>query len=65
MTPLVLTTLSCVNALGTGLAATADGLRTNRLALIVGTSTSGVREGEYAFARRDPETGALPAEFRF
>ena len=37
----------------------------DRVALVVGTSTSGVREGEYAFARRDPATGALPADFRF
>ena len=36
-----------------------------RIALIVGTSTSGVREGERAFARRSPETGALPKDFRF
>ncbi len=36
-----------------------------RIALILGTSTSGVREGEYAFARRSPETGALPKDFRF
>ncbi|MBK1669714.1 beta-ketoacyl-[acyl-carrier-protein] synthase II [Rhodovibrio sodomensis] len=132
MTPLALTALSSVNALGTGLPALADGLRANRVALrandyadaridthigrvdgveevalppelarfdcrnnrlaemairadgfedaaaaairrygahrvalILGTSTSGVREGEIAFANRDPETDALPAEFRF
>ena len=132
MTPLAITALSSVNALGTGRAALADGLRANRVALrandyedahidthigrvdgveeialpaelarfdcrnnrlaemairadgfedaaasaiarygahrvalILGTSTSGVREGEYAFANRDPETGALPAGFRF
>ncbi len=132
MTPLAITALSSVNALGTGLAATAEALRTNRVALrpndyedawidthigrvdgvedvglpaefarfdcrnnrlaemairadgfeaaadqaiarygahrvalILGTSTSGVREGERAFANRDPETGALPADFRF
>ena len=36
-----------------------------RIGLILGTSTSGVREGERAFARRSPETGALPEDFRF
>lgn len=36
-----------------------------RVALVVGTSTSGVHEGERAFARRHPETGALPADFHF
>ncbi|MDZ7713402.1 MAG: beta-ketoacyl-[acyl-carrier-protein] synthase family protein [Rhodovibrio sp.] len=132
MTPLAITALSSVNALGTGLAATAEALRANRgalspndyedaridthigrvdgvedvrlppelarfdcrnnrlaemairadgfeaaaadaiarygahrVALILGTSTSGVREGERAFANRDPATDALPADFRF
>lgn len=36
-----------------------------RIATVLGTSTSGVREGEMAFARRDAETGALPPDFRF
>jgi len=36
-----------------------------RIATVLGTSTSGVREGEIAFTRRDAETGALPADFRF
>jgi 3-oxoacyl-[acyl-carrier-protein] synthase-1 len=36
-----------------------------RIATILGTSTSGIGEGEYAFARRDPATGKLPADFRF
>lgn len=36
-----------------------------RIATVLGTSTSGVREGEMAFARRDAETGALPSDFRF
>ena len=132
MTPLAITALSSVNALGTGLAALSDALRADRVALrandyedaaidthigrvdgvedialpaefarfdcrnnrlaemavradgfeaaaddaiarygahrvalILGTSTSGVREGEYAFANRDPDTGALPPDFRF
>lgn len=37
----------------------------DRVALILGTSTSGVREGEYAFARRERASGVLPADFRF
>jgi len=37
----------------------------DRIALILGTSTSGIREGEIAFARRAPDTGALPPDFRF
>lgn len=37
----------------------------NRIALVLGTSTSGVREGEIAFTRRAPDTGALPPDFRF
>ena len=36
-----------------------------RVALVLGTSTSGIREGEIAFSKRVPETGALPADFRF
>lgn len=36
-----------------------------RIATVLGTSTSGVREGEMAFTRRDTETGALPPDFRF
>ncbi len=36
-----------------------------RIATVLGTSTSGVREGEMAFSRRDPETGVLPPDFRF
>jgi 3-oxoacyl-[acyl-carrier-protein] synthase-1 len=46
-------------------AAAAGRYGADRIALILGTSTSGLREGERAFARRAPETGALPAEFRF
>ncbi|MBK1699094.1 beta-ketoacyl-[acyl-carrier-protein] synthase family protein [Rhodovibrio salinarum] len=132
MTPLAITALSTVNALGIGLDATAEGLWANRIALrpcdyedahidthigrvpgvedvtlptafarfdcrnnrlaemavradgfegaaqaairrygahrvalILGTSTSGVRAGEVAFARRDPKTDALPDDFRF
>jgi 3-oxoacyl-[acyl-carrier-protein] synthase-1 len=46
-------------------AAAAGRYGADRIALILGTSTSGLREGERAFARRAPDTGALPAEFHF
>jgi 3-oxoacyl-[acyl-carrier-protein] synthase-1 len=36
-----------------------------RIAVILGTSTSGILETEHAYQRRDPRTGALPAGFRF
>ena len=37
----------------------------DRVALILGTSTSGVHEGELAFARRPSGAGPLPDDFRF
>ena len=36
-----------------------------RIAVILGTSTSGILETEQAYRHRDPRTGALPGEFRF
>lgn len=36
-----------------------------RVAVILGTSTSGILETEHAYRQRDPVTGALPAGFRF
>lgn len=36
-----------------------------RIATVLGTTTSGMRAAEYAFAARDPETGVLPAWFDF
>ncbi len=48
----------------------ADAVRTarerygaSRIGLFVGTSTSGILQAEKAYRRRDPETGALPADF--
>ena len=49
----------------TAAAAAVDRHGANRIALVLGTSTSGIREGEIAFTRRSPETGALPPDFRF
>jgi 3-oxoacyl-[acyl-carrier-protein] synthase-1 len=36
-----------------------------RLGVFFGTSTSGILETELAYRRRDPVTGALPADFRY
>ena len=36
-----------------------------RIAVILGTSTSGILETEHAYRQRDPQTGALPASYRF
>ena len=36
-----------------------------RVGLFLGTSTSGMLETELAYRRRDPGTGALPAEFNY
>lgn len=37
----------------------------HRIAVLIGTSTSGIRETENAFCQRDPGTGALPPVFRY
>lgn len=36
-----------------------------RIAVILGTSTSGILETEHAYRQRDPVTGALPRSYRF
>lgn len=36
-----------------------------RIAVVMGTSTSGILETETAYRNRDPITGALPASFRY
>ena len=36
-----------------------------RVGVFIGTSTSGILETELAYRRRDPETGALPPDFRY
>lgn len=36
-----------------------------RIGVMLGTSTSGIHQTELAYQRRDPETGALPADFQF
>jgi 3-oxoacyl-[acyl-carrier-protein] synthase-1 len=37
----------------------------HRIAVLVGTSTSGIHETELAYRRRDPATGALPPGYRY
>jgi len=37
----------------------------DRVGVYLGTSTSGILESELAYRRRDPATGALPADFRY
>ena len=36
-----------------------------RIAVILGTSTSGIQATEHAYRHRDPTSGALPADFHF
>jgi 3-oxoacyl-[acyl-carrier-protein] synthase-1 len=36
-----------------------------RIAVVLGTSTSGILETEHAYRNRDPQTGKLPASYRF
>lgn len=36
-----------------------------RIAVILGTSTSGILATEHAYRRRDPQTGKLPADYHF
>lgn len=37
----------------------------DRIAVVLGTSTAGIEETEQAYRRRDPASGALPADFDF
>ena len=36
-----------------------------RVGVFIGTSTAGILETEHAYQRRDPASGALPADFRY
>ena len=46
-------------------AAAADKYGTSRIGVFMGTSTSGILQTELAYRRRDPLTGALPADFNY
>ena len=37
----------------------------HRIGLVLGTSTAGIEQTERVYRRRDPETGALPPDFRY
>jgi 3-oxoacyl-[acyl-carrier-protein] synthase-1 len=37
----------------------------HRIALVLGTSTSGILSAEQAYRRRDPDSGALPPDFHY
>jgi 3-oxoacyl-[acyl-carrier-protein] synthase-1 len=49
----------------TAVRAAAERYGADRIAVLIGTSTSGILETELAYRRRDPATGALPPEFRY
>lgn len=46
-------------------AAAAEKYGAQRIGVFMGTSTSGILETELAYRRRDPQTGALPADFHY
>src|SRR6266852_1034639 len=48
-----------------GIAAARDRYGAARIGLYLGTSTSGLHSTELAYRRRDPKTGALPADYRY
>ncbi len=47
------------------IAAACDRYGAGRIGLYLGTSTSGLHATELAYRRRDPTTGALPADYRY
>jgi 3-oxoacyl-[acyl-carrier-protein] synthase-1 len=47
------------------IAAASDRYGAGRIGLYLGTSTSGLHATELAYRRRDPKTGALPADYRY
>jgi len=47
------------------IAAARDRYGAGRVGLYLGTSTSGLHATELAYRRRDPKTGALPADYRY
>ncbi|MGH8677655.1 MAG: beta-ketoacyl-[acyl-carrier-protein] synthase family protein [Burkholderiales bacterium] len=46
-------------------AAARDRYGAQRIGVFLGTSTSGILHTELAYRRRDPDTGTLPADFRY
>jgi len=56
--------LNC-DGFGNAVAAAVERYGAGRIAVILGSSTSGLREGEVAYARRADEDGPLPEDFCF
>ncbi|HYU68722.1 MAG TPA: beta-ketoacyl-[acyl-carrier-protein] synthase family protein [Burkholderiales bacterium] len=53
------------NGFAREIAAARDRYGAGRIGLYLGTSTSGLHTTELAYRRRDPKTGALPADYRY
>jgi 3-oxoacyl-[acyl-carrier-protein] synthase-1 len=47
------------------MAAARERYGSSRIGVFLGTSTSGILEAEHAYQARDPDTGRLPAQFRY
>ena len=54
-----------VDAFSTAVAAVVQRHGAERVGVFLGTSTSGILQTEQAYRRRDPGSGALPADFRY
>jgi 3-oxoacyl-[acyl-carrier-protein] synthase-1 len=54
-----------VDGYAAAVAAAREKYGAGRIGVFLGTSTSGILQTELAYRRRDPATGALPADFRY
>jgi 3-oxoacyl-[acyl-carrier-protein] synthase-1 len=54
-----------LDGFASSVARASDRYGASRVGVFMGTSTSGILETELAFRRRDPETGALPGDYRY
>lgn len=54
-----------LDGFGDAVAAAREKYGAGRIGVFMGTSTSGILETELAYRRRDPQTGALPQDFRY
>ena len=53
------------DGLGEGVRAASARYGADRVGVFLGTSTAGILQAELAYRRRDPQTGALPADFLY
>ena len=53
------------NGFETAVASAREKLGAGRIGVFMGTSTSGIHTTELAYRRRDPRTGALPADYHY